>query len=299
MIERKFVAQRTKEFLVQEYIEENLKRVGHSHTKMVKTPLGVKVIIHASRPGLIVGKKGQNIKKLTNAIKKKFNLENPQIEISEVENINLDAQIIAEMIANSLERFGASRFKGIGHKTMTNVLEAGALGVEILISGKIPSSRAKRWRFYKGYLKKSGDISQEGIKKATTNALLKSGMVGIQVKIMPPDIELPDKIMLKSEVEEIVEEGEESTDTDKDDKKPEEDKDKSAEKKNSKKDDKDKKKSENAKDKKTKDKKNEVEKGAKDAQAASDTDSVDKEDKKKKEDKEDKSNKEENGDVKE
>ena len=284
MIERKFVAQRTKEFLVQEYIEENLKRVGHSHTKMVKTPLGVQVIIHASRPGLIVGKKGQNIKKLTNAIKKKFNLENPQIEISEVENINLDAQIVAEMIANSLERFGASRFKGIGHKTMTNVLEAGALGVEILISGKIPSSRAKRWRFYKGYLKKSGDISQEGIRKATTNALLKSGMVGIQVKIMPPDIELPDKIILKSEVEEIVEEGEESADADKDDKKPEEDK--SVEKKNSKEDEKDKEKSQS---KKAKDKKNEIKENS----------SVDKEDKKKKEDKEDKSDKKENGNVKE
>jgi small subunit ribosomal protein S3 len=284
MIERKFIAQKIKEYQIQEYISSNLKNIGHSHTKMVKTPLGVKVIIHASRPGLIVGKKGQNIKKLTNAIKKKFNLENPQIEISEVENINLDAQIVAEMIANSLERFGASRFKGIGHKTMTNVLEAGALGVEILISGKIPSSRAKRWRFYKGYLKKSGDISQEGIRKATTNALLKSGMVGIQVKIMPPDIELPDKIILKSEVEEIVEEGEESADADKDDKKPEEDK--SVEKKNSKEDEKDKEKSQS---KKAKDKKNEIKENS----------SVDKEDKKKKEDKEDKSDKKENGNVKE
>ncbi|MAG08290.1 30S ribosomal protein S3 [Candidatus Woesearchaeota archaeon] len=209
MIERKFVAQKTKEFLVQEYIEENLKRVGHSHTKIVKTPLGVKVIIYASRPGLIVGKKGQNIKKLTNAIKKKFDLENPQIEINEVENIGLDAQIIAEMIANSLERYGTSKFKGIGHKTMANVLEAGALGVEILISGKIPSSRAKRWRFYQGYLKKSGDISQEGIKKATTSAQLKSGTVGIQVKIMPPDIQLPDEVKLKEEITEEEEGSEE------------------------------------------------------------------------------------------
>tara|TARA_Y100000310_G_C20693657_1_gene824023 strand:+ start:4210 stop:5019 length:810 start_codon:yes stop_codon:yes gene_type:complete len=205
MIERKFVAQRTKEFLVQEYIGENLKRVGHSHTKMIKTPLGVKVIIYASRPGLIVGKKGQNIKKLTNDIKKKFNLENPQIEINEIENIGLDAQIIAETIANSLERYGAARFKGIGHKTMTNVLESGALGVEILLSGKIPSSRAKRWRFYQGYLKKSGDISQEGIKKAVTIAQLKSGTIGIQVKIMPPDIQLPDEVKLIREEDEIKE----------------------------------------------------------------------------------------------
>jgi len=199
MIERKFVAQRKKEFLVQEHIEQNLKRVGHSCTKLVRTPLGEKIIIYASRPGLIVGKKGQNIKKLTNTIKKKFKLENPQIEINEIENINLDAKIVAEMIANSLERYGLSKFKGIGHRTMTNVLNAGALGVEILISGKIPSARAKRWRFYQGYLKKSGDISLEGVRRAHTVAQLKSGTVGIQVRIMPPDIKLPDEVKLVSE----------------------------------------------------------------------------------------------------
>src|SRR3989344_2477027 len=105
MIERQFFAQRSKEYQIHEFISENLKRVGHSHTKMIRTPLGEKIIIFASRPGLIVGRKGQSIKRLTKVLKKKFNLENPQIEISEVENIYLDAQIVAEMIASSLERF--------------------------------------------------------------------------------------------------------------------------------------------------------------------------------------------------
>ena len=82
MIERKFVAQKIKEYQIQEYIEHNLKHVGHSHTKMVKTPLGEKIVLYASRPGLIVGRKGQNIKELTKTLKKIFGLENPQIEIS-------------------------------------------------------------------------------------------------------------------------------------------------------------------------------------------------------------------------
>ena len=142
MIERKFVAQRIKEFQIQEYIEDNLKRVGHSHTKMQRTPLGDKIIIFASRPGLIVGRQGHNIKALTTTLKSKFNLENPQIEINEVEDINLDAQIIAERIANSLERFGPQKFKAIGHKTMKDVMSAGALGIEVILSGKIPSARA-------------------------------------------------------------------------------------------------------------------------------------------------------------
>ena len=206
MIERKFVLQKIKEHEIQEYITNSLKNVGHSHTKMVKTPLGEKVIIYASRPGLIVGRGGQNIKQLTKNLKKKFNLENPQIEINEVDDVNLDANVVAERIVDSLERFGAERFKAIGHRVMGNVMDAGALGIEITISGKIPSSRAKSWRFYSGYLKKCGDISLVGVDKSVGQALLKKGVIGVKVSIMPPQTELPDKIELLDEKEEITEE---------------------------------------------------------------------------------------------
>lgn len=206
MIEREFVKQKKKEHQIQEFISESLSNVGHSHTKMQRTPLGEKIIIFASRPGLVVGREGKNIKNMTAALKKRFNLENPQIEIQEVENLNLDAQIVAERIASSLERFGATRFKGIGHKIMQEVMDAGALGVEIIISGKIPSARARSWRFYSGYLKKCGDIALVGVKTAYATAELKSGVVGIKVRIMPPETKLPDKVELVAEKEEVVEE---------------------------------------------------------------------------------------------
>ncbi len=219
MIERKFIKQRIKEYQIQEFISKSLKNVGHSHTKMQKTPLGEKIVIYATRPGLIVGKKGQNIKNLTKTLKKKYDLENPQIEISEVENPNLDANIVAERISDSLERFGTTKFKGIGHKVMTNVIEAGALGVEIIMSGKIPSARARSWRFYSGYLKKSGDISLIGIRKACVKARLKTGIIGIKVSIMPPDIKLPDNIKIIEEKQEVGEEvKEESKEKEKDEK---------------------------------------------------------------------------------
>ncbi len=206
MIERQFIAQKIKEFEVQEYFEKNLSRVGHSHTKIQRTPLGDKVIIFAAKPGLIIGRQGTNIKTLTKTLKNRFKLENPQIEISEVENQALDAQIVAENIANALERFGSQRFKGIGHKVMTDVTGAGGLGIEILISGKIPSSRAKTWRFYMGYLKKCGDIAVTGVNHAYAIARLKSGIVGIQVKIMPPTTKLPYHIEMLKEPVVIVEE---------------------------------------------------------------------------------------------
>jgi len=86
------------------------------------------------------------------------------------------------------------RFKGIGHKAMTDVLNAGGIGIEILISGKIPSARARTWRFYQGYLKKCGNAAIEMVDTAYTIAKLKSGIVGIKVSIMPPDVRLPDDI---------------------------------------------------------------------------------------------------------
>lgn len=107
---------------------------------------------------------------------------------------------MAQRIASSLERFGSARFKSIGHKIMENVINSGALGVEIIVSGKIPSARAKSWRFYQGYLKKCGDIAISGVRKAQATALLKSGIVGIKVAIMPPDLVLPDKVELRETV---------------------------------------------------------------------------------------------------
>lgn len=220
MIEKKILAEKIKRFEIQEYVRNNLKRVGLSDTKLQMTPLGEKVIIYASRPGLIVGRKGQSIKRLTNTLKKKFNLENPQIEINEVENINFDANIVAERIANSLEKFGSARFKGVGHKAMEDVMNAGALGIEILISGKVPSSRAKRWRFYQGFLKKSGDVAVTQVRTAYAQAQLKSGTLGIQVRIMPPDILLPDKIKIRDAATETIQEAEQTkTDVNKEEQK--------------------------------------------------------------------------------
>jgi len=205
MIERKFVAQKIREYEIGEFIANSLGGDGYSGTKLQKTPLGEKIIVCTSRPGLIVGRKGQNIRQLTIDLKEKFKLENPQIEISEVEEVFLDAGVVAGMVASNLERFGTAKFKGIAHKMMEEVMRAGARGVEILISGTVPSERAKTWRFWQGYLKKCGDAAQKDVRKAYTAAQLKRGIIGVQVRIMPPNIRLPDDIRMRTEPAELKE----------------------------------------------------------------------------------------------
>jgi len=196
MIERNIIEQKAREFMIKSYLTNRLRGAQISSVQLRKIPLGEKVFIRAGRPSVVVGSKGSTIRKITSELKQEFGLENPQIEIEEVKDAMLDAQIVADRIKSSLERFGSARFKGSGHRTLQWVLQAGALGGEILLSGKIPGSRAKRWRFYRGYLKKSGDISIEGVRTAYASAHLKTGTIGIQVRIMPPGLALPDHVEL-------------------------------------------------------------------------------------------------------
>jgi small subunit ribosomal protein S3 len=210
MIEREIIKKKLKEFEILEYIAETLDRPGYSHTTIQKTPLGEKVTIYTSKPGFIVGRKGANIKALTEVLKVKFGFENPQVEVSEIEDPNLNPHAVAKHIVHTFERFGPQRFKFLGYKMLDTIIKAGAVGGEIVISGRgVPSQRSKTWRFSAGHLKKSGDVAENLISKGFAVAHLKSGSVGVKVSILTPDVVLPDTIRIKeivsSKQEEIVE----------------------------------------------------------------------------------------------
>jgi len=211
MIERDIIKKKLKEYHILEYIAEVLDRPGYSHTIIQKTPLGEKITIFTSKPGFIVGRKGSNIKELTQVLKDKFGMENPQIEVSEIDNPNLNPHSVAKHIVHTFERFGPGRFKFLGYKMLDTIIETGAVGAEIVISGRgVPSTRSKTWRFSAGHLKKSGDVAENLIKKGFAVAHLKSGSIGVKVSILTPDIILPDTIKIKGivmepQVEEKIE----------------------------------------------------------------------------------------------
>ena len=211
MIERQIVAQKIKEREIQEFILSYLGALSCSHIKMQRTPLGERVTVYTNKPGLIVGKKGANIKILTKMLKEKYKMENPQIEVGEIKNPDLDAATIAKSLVSGLMRFGARRFKVMSYKALENVMRAGALGVEIVVSGRgLPGERARVWRFNAGYLKKSGDVCESFVDKAIEAANLKSGTVGVNVSVLHPDTPLPDTVVIKdveiTVTEEIVKE---------------------------------------------------------------------------------------------
>ncbi len=208
MIVNQIISQKVKEQQIKEFVYSYLNKDSYSHTDIMRTPLGEKIIIYTSRPGLVVGRSGSNIIELTSLLKQKFNLENPQIEVAEIDNPSLNAQSMAKRIVSLFERFGPKRFKSVGYKLLDDILKAGALGTKIMISGRsLPSTRAKSWSFQAGYLKKSGDISANFVDKAYATANLRSGSIGVKVFILKPEVKLPDKIIIyDKEIIPIIEE---------------------------------------------------------------------------------------------
>ncbi len=203
MEEKKFIKLKKEEFGIKEYIKRNLGKGKISRLDIEYTPVGEKIIISTHKPGLVIGKGGQKIQELTEVLKTRFKLENPHIEINEIENPLFDAQIVADEIAMALERMGNLKFKVIGYRKLQEIMRAGALGCELRLSGKLPSERSRSWRFSEGYLKKAGEPRKE-IDRAQSTALTKTGIIGIKVAIMNPNAKIYDKIDIDSKVKEQI-----------------------------------------------------------------------------------------------
>src|SRR3990167_8900441 len=195
MEEKNIIKFKKEEFAVREYVRNSLGKGKVSRVKIEYTPVGEKIIISTNRPGLIIGRGGEKIDELTRVLKGKFTLGNPHVEIDEIRVPESDAQLMADDIALSLERFGPLKFKVTAYRTLQKIIEAGALGAEIRLSGKLPGARAKTWRFAQGYLKKTGD-SARVVDRAKAVAQTKPGTVGVKVSVLAPDAILKDKIVI-------------------------------------------------------------------------------------------------------
>jgi small subunit ribosomal protein S3 len=199
MEEKKFVQLKKDELNVKEYVKRNLGKGRISGVNIEYTPVGEKIIIATNRPGYVIGRKGEKISELTRVLKKQFKLENPNIEIMEITKPEFDAQGIADEIALMLERLGSLKFKIIAYKMLDRIMKAGALGVELRLGGKLPSERAKNWRFASGYLKKTGDTAKI-VNRAEAVAQTPMGVIGVKVSIMPSDAIIHDRIIVNEEL---------------------------------------------------------------------------------------------------
>jgi small subunit ribosomal protein S3 len=177
---------------IDEYLEKELREAGYAGVDIQKNPIGSRITVFVTRPGLAIGRRGTGIKDLTERVANKFNLPNPQIAVSEVEAPELNPRIMAARTAQIVSR--GTAFRRAATWTMNSIMAAGASGVEISVAGKLRSDRSHSEKYRMGVVPKSGEASKRVVREATTDVLLKLGLYGIQVKIalrdsMPPMVE--------------------------------------------------------------------------------------------------------------
>lgn len=192
-IERKFIADNFRKLEVKEFLEKGLDRAGCGEIDIQRTPQGTRVIVYAQRPGLVIGRKGGSIRKSTNILKTEFHIDNPQIEVNELEISELNAKVMAKSITSAIER--GIHFRRAAYTALRRIMEAGARGVEIKVSGKLTGDRSKTVKFTDGSMKHCGEPALIYVEKGQATASPKPGITGVTVKIIPPGVKLPDEIV--------------------------------------------------------------------------------------------------------
>ena len=183
---------------INEYLSRRLSRAGYIDVQIFRTPVGTRVVIFAERPPMVIGKRGITIKEIAQILEREFELENPQIDVVQIQNPELNAKIMAYRIARALAR--GVKFRRAAFIALRRIMEAGAQGAEIVISGKLTSERARFEKFRAGVIIKSGKPREEFVDEAVLHVLLKPGVYGVKVRIMPP-VRPPDKIEIRMPAE--------------------------------------------------------------------------------------------------
>ncbi len=199
-IEKKFVQEGYVKASMDEYFAKQLSRAGYGGMEINRTPMGTQITVYSEKPGMVIGKAGKVIRKLTRDIDRMYAIDNPQIDAQEVKKPELNAQMMATRLASSIER--GWYFRKAGHNTLRTIMNSGALGCEIIISGKLTGARSRTEKLVNGYIKHAGKPVDDIVDEGFAIAVKKLGTLGCKVRIIPPGAILPDSFYIKKVEEE-------------------------------------------------------------------------------------------------
>ncbi|MCH2643053.1 MAG: 30S ribosomal protein S3 [Candidatus Thalassarchaeum sp.] len=185
--------------LVREYLLKETERAGFGGLTFNRTPEGTKVTLQAEQVGRVIGRRGKVIHDLQRRLQEDFDLDNPQLEVEEIEESRTNAQVMASRLASSLER--GWFFRRAGHSTVQNIMDAGARGCIVILSGKITGARHRVEKFQKGHIKYCGETALELMDVGFSTAVKKLGTIGCTVRIMRPGTKLPHEIDIQERSE--------------------------------------------------------------------------------------------------
>lgn len=221
------IKERVRRAQVHDYVQKKTSRAGFGGLSIQRTPLGTHVRIAAERPGLVIGRKGSDIQRLTEELERKFGYENLQVEAGEVNNFALNPLIMAAKVANALER--GWNYRRAGNSMLQRIMDSGARGCQITIAGKLTGLRHRTEKFLSGHIKFCGETALELMDVGIAQAKLKPGTIGVKVAIMRPDAKLPDEIEVTQLPEPVVESKDEESADETEEESAEEEKDEKTE----------------------------------------------------------------------
>jgi len=201
-----FIEDSIKKTEIDEFLQNEFERAGYGGVSITKTPLGTHLVIYTMRPGIVIGRGGETIRALATVLEENFQLPSPQISVAEIEIPELNAYVVASRIASALKR--GVHYRRAGFWGLNQIMDAGAMGAEIIISGKLRTDRARYEKFRTGYLPKSGEPPRKYMRKAELHVQLKPGILGVKVRLIPPDAEFPDQVKVQIIEEELEKEPE-------------------------------------------------------------------------------------------
>lgn len=203
-VEKKFIEEAITKYQVSNFLERELDRAGFSRLDVQRTPLVTRIAVEVMNPGRVIGKKGKSIQDLTDAIKLNFKIDNPQISVVETANPALEPRIIAKNVCRYIEM--GKKLRAILHSALRDIMRAGAMGAEIVASGKIAAKggRSKKLRVMSGFIPKSGEPARL-VHEAHVTAYPKSGAIGVLVRILMPGTKLPGRgEIVKIEIPRVI-----------------------------------------------------------------------------------------------
>ena len=196
--------------LLKDYLRKQIKDAGFSHAEISKTPTGTRVALHVTRPGIVIGRKGSGIRDLTDKLATDFGLKNPQISVNEIEKPDLSPSVMCNRMASHLER--GTAFRRATMWTMKQIMESGAMGVQITISGKLRGDRSAFEKRVAGILPRAGHHAEVIVDEDIAHVQTAMGLIGLRIRIAIKEKLIPE-FELKKEKEEKKKKKEKETPT--------------------------------------------------------------------------------------
>jgi small subunit ribosomal protein S3 len=176
--------------LLKDYLRAKIKDAGFSSAEVSKTPTGTRVVLHVTRPGIVIGRKGTGIKELTEKLESDFGLKNPQIAVEEITKPELSPEVMCNRMASHLER--GTAFRRATMWTIQQIMEGGAMGTEITISGKLRGDRSAFEKHSQGILPRAGHHADIIVSEDIAHVETPMGLIGVRIRIAQKEKLIPE-----------------------------------------------------------------------------------------------------------